>query len=116
MSEITKEELNAFTEANTKVAIQLEKIATSLEGIVTNQDKVVTRLYNGLSKEITDKVEKQCNGCKEENVGKLDLIHKDVKEGNKDVNYIKIAFTIFVSLCALAIVVTQVVHWLGGLK
>lgn len=44
MSEITKEELFAFTEAHAKVSVALEKISDRLADIVNNQDKVLTSL------------------------------------------------------------------------
>jgi uncharacterized membrane protein len=39
MSEITREELAAFTDASTKSAVALEKVSASLEQIAENQSK-----------------------------------------------------------------------------
>jgi hypothetical protein len=48
MSEISREELIAFTEANTKSAISLDKIAGSLETIVEKQDKLSDSLASAV--------------------------------------------------------------------
>lgn len=54
MSEITKEEILAFTEAHKQTALALEHIARGLEDIVTKQDKVLDKLSNGFAKDISD--------------------------------------------------------------
>jgi uncharacterized integral membrane protein len=44
MSEITREELAAFTEASTKSAVALEKVSESLERISSCQEKLVEKV------------------------------------------------------------------------
>jgi len=107
MSEITKEEILAFTEANTKTALELSRIADALTKASENQEKIVARLYNGMAKEIAMEMVKQfnehCNPCA-----------STMKEVQKDTSHIKTLFTTFVALVALAMIVTQTVHWIGS--
>ena len=44
MSEISKEELMAFTESNSKSALALEKVADRLQDILHNQEKIIGTL------------------------------------------------------------------------
>ena len=56
---ITKEELDAFTKANTDVALELSKIAQSSKETSENLEKIVARLYNGMPKEIAAEINKE---------------------------------------------------------
>ena len=66
---ITKEELDAFTKANTDVALELSKIAQSSKETSENLEKIVARLYNGMPKEIAAEINKEfsnyCAPCQE---------------------------------------------------
>jgi hypothetical protein len=53
MSEITREELAAFTDASTKSAVALEKVSTYLEAISENQGKLI----DGMAKVVEDKIQ-----------------------------------------------------------
>lgn len=54
MSEITKEELLAFTEASNKTATALEAITNRLTDIIAKQDKLIEKVSNGINDDIKD--------------------------------------------------------------
>lgn len=57
MTDFSKEELLAFTEANIKTALVLDKIVNKLEDVVSKQDKILDKFSNGWKKEMLSDVE-----------------------------------------------------------
>ena len=60
---ITKAELQAMIEVQTKSAEHLALIAKNLSDIANKEEKIQQRLYNGLSKEITNELVKELKEC-----------------------------------------------------
>ena len=56
---ITKTELEAFTIATTKSTAILEKISGTLTQFSIQNEKILARLYNGISKEIVEGIIKE---------------------------------------------------------
>jgi hypothetical protein len=77
MSEITREELNAFTSAHEKSAAALEKIAGQLEQIVGKIDKVTDKLDNGITNVIIEGVTKNYNQVHKETIDSLNRIEEN---------------------------------------
>ena len=67
MTDITKEELNAYTEAQVKTATAVEKIATCLEGLSNNQEDIVDKL--------TEISRKQEDACENVSRGVLETVN-----------------------------------------
>lgn len=79
MEGISKEELNAFTQAHEKTATVLEKIAGQLEQIVIKQDKLVDKLDNGFSEIIIEGVTKNYNNVHKETIVSLTRLEEGVE-------------------------------------
>jgi len=94
MSDITREELLAFTEVHAKSAIALEKITDRLEELTSKQDTMIDKLTNGLIDKIADKVEEKFN-------------HSNIA---KDIGYSKF----FIAAIAILIIIINVV--VGGVE
>ena len=71
MSEITREELNAMTQAYEKSATALEKIANQLEQIALKTDKLCDKLDNGMSDAIIAGVTTNYNQVHKETIDTL---------------------------------------------
>ena len=98
---ITKEELDAFTKANVAVALELSKIADTSKDTSETLEKIATRLYNGMPKEIAAEITKEfttnCVPCQ--------VLMKSVKD-DTSVNRTNIdKVKLFVGGTALAIVI-----------
>lgn len=65
-NEVTKEELKAMIEVQSKNVEQLTVIANHLSTIVERENKIYERLYNGLSKEISGAIIVMIEKLKEE--------------------------------------------------
>jgi len=63
---LTKQEIFTLVEVMTKNASNLENISNSLEKVTIGLDKIIIRLYNGLTKEIITEVGYKCKECKEQ--------------------------------------------------
>ena len=63
---LTKQEIFTLVEVMTKNASNLENISNSLEKITVGLDKIIVRLYNGMTKEIINEVGLKCKDCKEQ--------------------------------------------------
>jgi len=74
MSNITKEDLQAFSETNNKVIVLFEKILATQEQVTERQEKITARLYNGLAKDIASGVIDKINSCAEKTDEKLNKI------------------------------------------
>ena len=77
---ITKTELEAFTIATTKSTAILEKISGTLTQFSIQNEKVVARLYNGISKEIVEGIIKEMES--EDEVNELEnqkLVDNQIK-------------------------------------
>lgn len=104
---ISRDELKAMLEVQSKNTEQLTIIANHLQVIVEQNDKTNVRLYNGIAKEITVSIAEVLKGYKEqltkehsEHDTKLDVI-KDT------VNFNKWVITGSFSLATLAFVVVE---------
>lgn len=75
-SEISREQLEAFTEATIKSATELEKIVASLHIIVEKQDKIVDRIFNGMVDEIVKGVTVNYNNTHKETIDCLSRLEK----------------------------------------
>jgi len=80
MSDISREELNAFTIANEKTSIVLEKIANQLEQIVIKEDKVMAKLENGIANVIISGVTRNYNDVHKETIDSLERVETMVKD------------------------------------
>ena len=80
--EITKESLDAFTEATKKSAAELESIVNALGAVGNKLDKVVDKITNGMTQEIIDGVSKNYNSIHKETIDTLDRI-EECAEFNK---------------------------------
>jgi hypothetical protein len=78
MSEISKEELTAFTEAHTKLAVTLERVTDALESITQKQDKLLDKMTNGVSDSIIEGVVGNYNNTHKETIFTLDRIEKEL--------------------------------------
>ena len=74
MSDISREELVAFTEAHSKSAIALEKITESLEHIAKSQEKILEKVANGLANAIIIGVTENYNNVHKETITSLGRI------------------------------------------
>ena len=98
MMEITKEELNAYTEATIKTATTLEKIADRLEDIVIKQGVIEKKITDEVGKDIADiKIKATAT----------DLCAKTMHE---DVKWVKILWTILACVIGLGLVVLEIIH------
>jgi len=75
MSEITKEELLAFTDAHAKSAIALEAIANRLTDLTAKQDKMIDKITNGLANHIIDGVTANYNQTHKETIKALETLN-----------------------------------------
>ena len=82
MSEITREELTAFTSSHEKVAVVLEKIANQLETIALKQDKLVDKFDNGVVKEIIQGVTNNYNTVHKETIDHLSRMESAIANNN----------------------------------
>lgn len=117
---ITKSELLALTEAISKYAVGEEKTAEALITISAQLEKIVARIYNGMTKEFAEEVQSHCSSCK-------DLLSKDVSnnksilitiDGKLDtvkdrVFWINIIFGSTAAIIAISLAVSQVIHWMS---
>lgn len=76
MSEISKEELSAFTEAHTKLAVTLGRVTDALESITQKQDKLLDKITNGVSDSIVKGVTANYDNTHKETISTLDRIEK----------------------------------------
>jgi len=117
---LTREEVKAMLDVQTKNTEQMVLIAQRLQKIVEQnisiadcQEKVVNRLYNGLAKEIKDGVKEALT----EKFKVADLIcsetKKDVKIIKGDVFWIKIIFGAIAFITATVVAIMQLTHWFG---
>jgi hypothetical protein len=85
MSEISKEELNAFTEAHIKSSVALEKIAERLESILNSQEVIVAKMTNGMPDTIIKGVVDNYNNTHKETVKSLERIEAKLSQTPVDV-------------------------------
>jgi hypothetical protein len=71
MSDISREELGAFTEANSKLSVALEKITDALILITQKQDKILDKISNGMIGEIVNGVNSHYNDVHKETISSL---------------------------------------------
>ncbi len=109
--EITKAEIQAMIEVHAKSVEQLSTIANNLATISSQQEKICTRLYNGLGKDI-------CKGVKEaieENEKARNKVVTDIsdiaKSIQRDVGALKWLYGGLFGLIALAWLIVQVVQY-----
>lgn len=80
MSDISREELVAFTEAHSKTAVALDKITGTLEAITQKQDRLVEKMTNGITDSIVDGVVSNYENTHKGTVASLDRIESYTKE------------------------------------
>jgi len=80
MSDISREELAAFTEAHSKTAVALEKITGTLEIITQKQDKLVEKMTNGVTDSIVHGVVSNYESTHKGTIASLDRIENYTKE------------------------------------
>lgn len=90
MTEISKEELNAHTEAQVKTANALSKITDRLQDLTTKQDKILERLNNGFVKTVAD-------------------IDTKAEEVRKDIKWMKTVFSMLFGLIGLSILILEII-------
>jgi t-SNARE complex subunit (syntaxin) len=100
MSEITKEEIVAYTEAQNKTAVSLEKIVDRLGDCVLKQEKILEKLSANVT--TVDNISK--SGCGNATV---------IKEMKEDMKYMKLFWGILTAALAVALIVVEFVHKIG---
>ena len=117
---LTREELKAMLEVQTKnteqmvlIAQRLQKITEQHSELADCQKRVIDRLYNGLAKEIKDEVRDSIA----ERFKTSDLvcgeIKKDLKIVKMDVFWVKIIFGTIAFIATITSVIIRISHWLG---
>jgi len=107
---ITKAELNAFTESNNKAATSLEKISGTLQQFTENQEKIMERLYNGLGKEILDSI---CITCKKPLDAQLNVIENYVSTTKNKITWL---VTILGATTFITMICTVIIQWISVLN
>ena len=124
---VTKDELRLMIDVQSKATEQMVLVAQRLQEIATTQisllrlqelshdahEKIISRLYNGMATEIehgvitaiTDKIF-QISKDRTSDSEKLDSIKKDT-------GWQKIIFGSLTAMVAIALIVSQVIHWLS---
>jgi len=119
---VTRTSLNAFTEATTKSATEMEKIVSTLQILIEKQDKMVEKITNGMVSEIVEGVMNNYNATHKETIECLKRVEecaKEVKETMpnvvkevvsnsvvaKDIEHVKW----FVAIVGIAIIVSSVI-------
>ena len=88
MSDISREELAAFTEAHTKSATVLQRVTETLESISRGQERLFEKLTNGISGTIIDGVSANYSNAHRETLeilGKCLLSHSEIRENQKTI-------------------------------
>lgn len=104
MGEITKEELQQFTDAYKQFNVLFEKILVTQTTLVEQQEKIVNRVYNGMAKDIVDGIKQDITVC-------TNSIGQNISETLKNTNSMKddIKFSKwFISITSLLVVVVTV--------
>ena len=125
MSEISREELIAFTEAHAKSSVAMEKICDRLGDVLKNQEKILQCVSTGIPTTITAEVVRQYDAIHKDTVGYLERVEAATKDINdtiatklpvtlmekinssdmsKDIDQAKI----FLSILTLVVIVTTV--------
>lgn len=105
MSEITKEELQQFTDTYKQFNVLFEKILVTQTTLVEQQEKIVNRIYNGMAKDIVDGVKLDLDVC-------TTSIGKNIKDTLENTNNMKddIKFSKwFIGVTSLLVVVVTVI-------
>lgn len=113
--EISKEALDAFTAATIKSATELEKIVSSLQMVVEKQDKIVDRVFNGMTHEIIDGITKNYDNTHKETLSTLEELKRAV-ETNKMILTEKVPVQIAEKL-SVSDIATDMKHtkWIVGI-
>jgi len=96
MSELSKEEILAFTESHTKVAISLEKIVDSLADLTLKQEKLLDKLT-----------------ARDSYFKDIEIIKDDVVKCKDNIVWLKIIFGAITLIVGIAVAITQVIHTMG---
>lgn len=81
---ITKAELGALTESITKNVSELRDISLALNSHTEIMNKILSRLYNGMSKDIVDKVCEVNERCVTNCINKIDELKTSVSDVDKE--------------------------------
>ena len=79
MSDISREELAAFTKAHSKSAVALDKITQTLEGIAIKQDKALDRIEHEVSDSIIEGVNNHYSSTHKDTISSLSRIEENQK-------------------------------------
>ena len=124
---VTKDELRLMIDVQSKATEQMVLVAQRLQEIATTQvsllrlqelshdahEKIISRLYNGMATEIE-------HGVIVAVTDKISQISKDrtsdsetLSSIKKDTGWQKIIFGSLTAMVAIALIVSQVIHWLS---
>jgi len=108
---LSKQEIFTLVEVMTKNATNLENISNYLEKVTINLDKISTRLYNGLAKEIVSEIIKTCGDCSEETKDQVKTNRSILESIKGDTYWLKIILGSVTFIGLLAQLLIQ--HGLG---
>ena len=107
--QITRIELQAYTDANLKVAASLQDISVILTSLVTKQDKLYDRLYNGIVDDITERTDKTLQQNHAATMGMLKEMTTTQKEISRGVTWAQIFIGVLGFSTIVAMILAQVV-------
>lgn len=107
---ITKAEMQAMIEVQAKSAEHLAIIAKSLQDISRQEEKIQTRLYDGLSKEITESLCREIAKCEVNRLKDLDDMRKIAQKISEDTTFLKWLFTGLAALVAVSWIIFKVIE------
>jgi len=110
---VTKAELTAFVDAVSKQAATQEKTAEALVEIVEQNEKIVARLYNGMTKDFVSEVEKICANCKENTCKEHKLQKEQIDKIEGYTYWTNIFFGILALAGVISLAIQQAIHWFG---
>ncbi|MFA6971834.1 MAG: hypothetical protein WC208_10585 [Gallionella sp.] len=110
---ITKEELLAMLDVQSKNAEHLILIATHFQTLVESQNKILARLQNGMAKEIKDGVNGYLTEALKTFKEQMDRVEKVNTSVKDDTRWIKVIFGSIAIIVAIGMVIMQLIHWLG---
>lgn len=76
--QISKEELKTLLDTYKEVNTLFESISKTQEVVAEKQDRIMARLYNGMSKEIINELKEELGGCTEEILEKVNKIENSL--------------------------------------
>jgi hypothetical protein len=111
---ITRAEIQAMIDVQSKSVEQLTIIAKSLQDISAKEEKIQTRLFNGLGKEITEAICKSMKECEDVRSRSIEEMREIAKGVKSDTTFLKWLYTGLFGLVALAWLIVEVVKHVTG--